>query len=219
MKKVIALFGVMLFSVPAFALNAVAQGSEDCDIRRNIFEEDVKKMHNQPAGIIQYVLVNMADPMGGLSDEQVQADAVCYATFRVQGMALVDFVRVHADVFRQRVSQEERSSKGLDFLRAKALGFAQRVERLSEQVSLDNIVTYDQSDWVVQHILANLADPMKQLTDQEAAPKAVVYKQLKVGKQPLMKFVREQAESFASFASNVAEDLTTFADRVENLSK
>lgn len=217
MKKVVALLGVMLFSVAAFALNAVAQGGEGCEERRAAFEKDLKTMRYQPAGIIHYVLVEMADPMGALSDEKAQADAVCYATFHVQGVTLVDYIRANADAFRQRVSAEERGAKGLDQLKSQALGFANRVERLAEQVAINNVAAYDNEDWVVQHVLSNLADPMRQLSDEEAAPKAHVYKQLKVGQRPLMSFVRQQATRFEPL--NVAKDLAAFADRVDRLAK
>ena len=210
------MLAVLFVSAPVFALNAVTQDDKSCNAQRAAFEEDVKTMCNQPAGIIQYVLINMADPMGGLSDEQVQDDAICYATFHVNGMYLVDFVRANADVFRQQVGEEERSGKGLDYLRDKALNFANRVEKISKQNALDNIASHDNDSWLVQYVLENLADPMTQLTDEKATPKAKVYKQLKVRAQPLLEFVRQQSRNSST---NVAEDLNTFAIRVESLSK
>ncbi len=217
MKKLLLMLGVMVFSASAFALNAQAPAN-DCSARKASFEKQVASQQ-KTSFIVQYILTNMADLMANQPDERAQEDAVCYATYRVGGMSLVDFVRANADIFRQVNPQAELAPEVYNELQRELMQFADRVEKLAEQAALDDVVARDNEDWIVQHVLSNLADPMAMLSDEKAAPKARVYKELQVRKQPLVEFAREQAARFSPYAASVAEDLTNFANRVERLAK
>ena len=219
MKKIgVVLSLLVALSASAFALNVEASGVEDCNGKKAAFEQQVNSL-DKDSFIVQYILINLADPVEQLTDEQMAPLAQCYNTYRVKGTPMVDFVRAHSDIFRQQAQQGEKSAQVFDKLQTELLGFTHRVEKLAEQATLDEIVSYDNDDWVVQHILSNLADPMSKMTDEQATPKARVYKQLKVKSQPLMKFVREEAYRFGSYADNVEDALNDFANRVEVLTK
>lgn len=219
MKKIgVVLSLLVALSASAFALNAGAMAGEDCNEKRAAFEQQVNSV-DKDSFIVQYILINLADTMEGQKDEQAAPLAQCYNTYRVKGTPMVDFVRANADIFRQKAREEEKAAPAFDKLQKQLLGFANRVERLAEQATLNEIAAHDNDDWLVQHVLGNLADPMRNMSDEQAAPKAVVYKQLTVRHQPLVSFARQQANRFAQFANNVAEDLTTFANRVETLAK
>ncbi len=218
MKKVLTWLGMMLFSACAFALNAQAPAGEDCHAQRAAFEQHVNSQSNN-SFIVQYILINLADPAEELTDEQVTPLAQCYIRYQVKGTSMVDFVRANATIFRQKAKPEEQNAAVFDDLEMELLRFANRVERLGEQAELDRIAAGDNDDHVVQHILNNLADPMAQMTDEQAAPKAKVYKQLKVNRQPLVEFALQQASRFGNFAPNVEEDLNSFANRVNKLAQ
>ena len=218
MKKILVMLSVVLFSVPAFALNAGTSAGKDCNAEKAAFEQHVNSL-SKDSFIVQYILINLADPVKEqkLTDAQFFPLAQCYNTYRVRGVPMVDFVQANADIFRQNARPKEERSQVYDELRAELLDFANRVERLSEQAALDDVASHGNDDWVVEHILGNLADPMSKMTDEQAAPKASVYKQLKVKDQSLVEFSFEQAQRFKGLADNVEKDLTSFAKRVESL--
>ena len=221
MKRVLVMLGVMLFSASAFALNAQAPASEDCNGKKAAFEQHVNSQ-KQDSFIVQYILINLADPVlkeHRYTEEQFVPLAQCYNTYKVKGTPLVDFVRANADIFRQKAPESVQAVPVYDDLQSELLTFANLVEKQALQAALNEIAARDNDDWVVQHILSNLADPMASMSDEQAAPKAAVYKQLKVKRQPLVEYSLQQAGRFAQYANNVADDLTTFASRVTALAK
>ncbi len=205
MKKVIALFGVMLFSASAFALNAVAQGDEDCASQKEAFEQYAAEQ--KVSFVEQNILINMADPMVGMSDEEALPLAACYATFEVKGVPFVKFVRANANIFPGDISGKEA---------AELRNFADRVERLSAQAKINNIAAQGNVSHTVQFILINFADPMAKMEDAQAAPLAKAYKGCQVNGQPMMEFVRVHA---SEFLGNVPQELDAFVERVNKLAK
>ena len=153
MKKVLMLLGVVLFSASAFALNAEVTGNETCAEMKAAFEKHVDSLEKE-SFIAQYIVINLADSFQQLTDEQATPLAQCYATYRVKKDTLmVDFVRTHADIFRQKALEavEEDFKKGniddneryirlksilnasvYDELKEEMLGFADRVTNLSK---------------------------------------------------------------------------------------
>ena len=221
MKKVLMLLGVVLFPAFAFALNAEAQDEKECEGNRAKFERQVNSQ-DKTSFIMQYILINLADDAvksNKYTEEQFVPLAQCYETYTVKGTPLVDFVRANADVFRPAESDPASELDVYDELQSELLTFANRVEKVSKQAALNKVIAHDNDDWVVQHILGNLADPMRNMSDAQAAPKAVVYKQLKVNSLPLVEYSRQQSERFARISPSVTNDLNDFADRVERLAK
>ena len=206
MKKVTALLGVVLFSASAFALNAEAvAGNKTCDAQKAAFEKYAAEQ--KVSFIEQSILINMADPMEQMSDEQAQPLAACYATFFVKGTPFVNFVRANAGIFPGDISGKEEAE-----LRA----FADRVERLSEKAEFERVVAMNNDSFVIQHILSNMADPMKKMNDEQARTKAKAYAQYTVRGQSLVDFVLDHK---TDFTMDVEIDLEHFVDRVVTLSK
>ncbi|MBP5404280.1 MAG: hypothetical protein J6Y17_04235 [Elusimicrobiaceae bacterium] len=205
MKKVIALFGVMLFSASAFALNAVAQGDEDCASRKEAFEQYAAEQ--KVSFIEQNILMNMADPMVGMSDEQALPLAACYATFEVKGVPFVKFVRANAGIFPGDINGKEKTE---------LLNFADRVERLSEQANINRVADGNNSSFIMQYILLNFADKIADLEDAQAEPLAKVYKACNVNGKPMLQYVKEHSNEFYS---GVKAEFDTFVNRVEQLTK
>lgn len=219
MKKVIALFGVMVFSASAFALNAVSSAEKDggkreaafeeykdCAKKKVAFEEYVAGQTNQ-SFIAQNILINMADPMETMTDEEAKPLAACYAKFHVKGKRFVEFVRANAGIFPGDVSGKEEAE-----LRA----FADRVERLSIQAEMDRMVSQGNQSHTLQYILYNFVDPMVNMSDEEATSLAKAYKACKVGNVPLLQFIREHS---GYLDGNVGDDYDKFVDRVSRLAK
>ncbi len=200
MKKVLMLFGVVLFPAFAFALNAEAPSVADCQSQKKAFEEHAAGLRSD--FVAQYILINMSDPMEQMSDEEALPVAACYANFTVQGRKLTSFVRAHS-FFPGDIQGREK---------AKLETFATRVDRLSVQARLNKLS--GNMSHVMQYVLINLADPMVKMSDAEAAPLAKAYQGCYVNGQPLMKFVRVHA---SEFPVTVAEELDTFVARVNEL--
>ncbi len=225
MKKVLLMLGVMLFSASAFAMNQEAMDDKTCAEQRASFEEIVNSL-NQDSFIAQYIVTNLADTFRELPDEQAMPLAQCYDTYRVKGEAMTQFVRTHSDIFRQKALESNKGdeakqaviseAKVYDELQTEMLDFAHRVEFLSEQAKLDHIVALGQESYVVQYILSNMVDPMKKMTDQQAAPKAKAYAALKVNGLALTEFVRAHSNDYSMY---VEIEMENFADRVEKLAK
>lgn len=221
MRKVLMLLGVVLFPAFAFALNAEAQDGKDCEGNKAKFERQVNSQ-TKTSFIMQYILINLADgavKSNEYTEEQFVPLAQCYETYTVKGTPLVDFVRANADVFRPAESDPASALPVYDELQNELLEFANRVEKVSKQAALNKVIAHDNDDWVVQHILGNLADPMRNMTDAQAEPKAIIYNQLKVKSLSLVGYSRQQAGRFAHISPSVTNDLNEFADRVEKLAK
>ncbi|MBO5911337.1 MAG: hypothetical protein J6Q05_04000 [Elusimicrobiaceae bacterium] len=206
MKKVIALLGVVLFSASAFALNAVAPADQACEGKKAAFEKKVASQDND-VFIVENILINMADPMAKQSDEQALEQAICYGTFQVKGQSLVAFVRANAEIFPGDIS-------GIEAARLRT--FADRVERLGVQAQLNKVVAQGNLSYTIQYILGNFADPMANMSDEEAKPLAKIYQGCKVNGQPMVEFTRVHA---SEFGENVSQDLDAFVERVEKLAK
>lgn len=217
MKKVLVMVGVMLFSASAFALNAEAQADKTCAEQKAKLEQ-LFDSQSQDSHIVQYILINLADPLEYQkpTDEEFTPLAQCYMQVRVKGQPLVDFVRANADIFRQKSPLEHRSLKVFDEMQAELNEFADRVERVAEQAELNRVIALGNESYVVQHVLSNLIDPMKKMTDEQAAPKAKVYALLKVNGISLAEFVRNHANDYTM---DVEIDMDHFADRIERLAK
>lgn len=206
MKKVIALLGVVMFSASAFALNAQAPaGNKTCDAQKAAFEKYAAEQ--KTSFVEQYILINLSDPMEQMTDEQAQPLAACYATFRVKGAAFLKFVRDNAEIFPGDIQKREAN---------KLYAFADRVERLSEKAEFDRVVAMGNDSFVIQHILSNMADPMKNMNDEQARAKAQAYASYAVRGQSLVDFVIDHKNDYTM---DVEIDLENFADRVERLSK
>ena len=205
MKKVLVMLGVMLFSASAFALNVEAPADKDCAKQKAEFEASAAGQRVD--FVVQHILINMADPLENMTDEQAQPLAVCYATFRVKGEALSSFVRDNAGIFPGDVSGKEK---------AKLLAFAGRVDRLSVQDGLDKAAAQGNTSHIMQYVLSNLADPMAKMTDAQAAPLAKAYKGVKVNGQPMAEFVRVHA---SELPGTVVTELDTFVERVNKLAQ
>ena len=206
MKKIIALFGVVLFSASAFALNAVAPYEKDCAGQKADFEKNVASQANI-SFIAQNILINLADPMETQSDEEALHQAACYDTFQVKGQSLVAFVRENADIFPGDISGTEA---------AKLRNFADRVQKLSVQAQLNKVAASGNTSHTLQFILINLADPMANMSDVQAAPYAKAYKGCNVNGQPMIEFVRVHA---SEFPGTVGPELDAFVERVNKLAK
>lgn len=217
MKKVLMMLGVMLFTTAVFAQNAAALSDEECQHQKDQFEQMVEESNNE-SFLVQNILINWADPMASMADAQAQPLAVCYAKFKVKGVALTQYVRAHADIFRPANENlyEEKVKATYDKLQRELLQFADRVDLLSEQAELDRVIAQGSDSFVLQHILSNMADPMKKMSDEQARPKAKTYAALKVKSMPLVEFVRFHSGDYTMDAEIYMEH---FADRVERLSK
>ena len=55
---------------------------------------------------VEFILINFADPMAKLSDEEAAPLAQAYQGCRVNGRPMTEFVRVHASEFAGNVSQD-----------------------------------------------------------------------------------------------------------------
>ena len=205
MKKVIALLGMVMFCSSAFALNTEAMLGESCADQKVAFEKYAADQRND--FVAQHILINMADPMENMTDEQALPLAACYATFKVKGMAFTSFVRAHAGVFPGDITGKEE---------AELRNFADRVQRLSVQAKLNKIVAQGNTSHTIQFILINFADPMVQMSDAQAAPLAKAYQGVKVNGQPMMEFVRVHA---SEFLGTVPQELDAFVNRVNQLAK
>ena len=203
MKKVLALLSLVLVSASAFALNVEAPADEKCP-GKAYFEQNVATLDNV-SFIAQNILINLADPMAKMTDEQALPLAQCYATYQVKGQGHVEFVRANADIFPGDVSKKEATN-----LRT----FAGRVEALSQKASFDEMATQDNNYFIAQNILINLADPFAKLSDSEAAPVAKVYAGFKVKGEAMPKFAAKMARQYPEL-----EELGDFAGRVEFLAK
>lgn len=201
MKKVLLMLGVMLFSASAFAMNQEAMDGKTCAEKKAAFEKYAAEQRSD--FVAQNILINMADPMLKMDDEQAQPLAACYATYKVKGQNFTTFVRNNANIGLQKEEDE-------------LLAFADRVEFLSEKAELDRVVAQGNESFIVQHILGNMMDPMKKMTDAQAAPKAKAYAALKVNGLPLTEFVRAHSNDYNMY---VEIEMENFADRVERLAK
>ncbi|MBQ8032561.1 MAG: hypothetical protein IJ266_01185 [Elusimicrobiaceae bacterium] len=205
MKKVLVMLGVMLFSASAFAMNQEAMNGKTCEEEKAAFE---KYATNQRTDfVVQNILINMADPMIHMTDEQAQPLATCYATYKVKGRDFTAFVRDNAGIFPGDIKGKEK---------AELLAFADRVDFLSEKAELDRVVAQGNESFIVQHILGNMIDPMEKMTDAQAAPKAKVYAALKVKGMALTEFVRAHSNDYTM---DVEIEMESFANRVERLAK
>ena len=206
MKKVLVLLGVMLFSASAFALNAEVTMDKNCASQKAEFEQYVASQKNT-SFIVQNILINLSDPMETMSDDEAMPKALCYATYQVKGRPLVAFVRANAEIFPGDISKKEAK---------KLYNFADRVEILNEKAEFDRVVAMGKDSYVVQHILGNMADPMKQMSDEQARPKAKAYAAFKVNGKSFVEFVRDHSNDYTM---DVEIDMEVFADRVERLAK
>ncbi|MBP5404279.1 MAG: hypothetical protein J6Y17_04230 [Elusimicrobiaceae bacterium] len=183
MKKVLALFGVMLFCANVFALNAVALSGEGCQDQKDRFERLVDGL-DKDSFIVQNILTDLVYPMAGMTDEQAQPLAVCYTSFKVKGVALVEFVRKNADISIGDVIGKEK---------ANLLAFAARVEQLSEKAAFDQVVVKNNDLAIVDYVFENMINPMEQMSEQQAAGKVAIYKTYQVKGRPLSEFLHEQS--------------------------
>ncbi len=204
MKKVILLLGVVLFSASAFALNTEAPAGKDCAGQKAEFEKYAMNQRND--FVAQHIIINMADPMEQMTDEQAMPIAACYATFRVKGTPLTTFVRRHA-VFPGDITGKEKAEMNR---------FADRVDRLGTQAQLNKVAEKGNVSHIMQYIVSNFADPLAQMSDTEAAPLAKAYKACTVNGQPMVEFVRVHA---SEFYGPVQEDMDAFVQRVTQLAK
>ena len=205
MKKVLLMLGVMLFSASAFAMNQEAMDDKTCAEKKAAFEENVAGQRTD--FVVQYILINMADPMKNMTDEQAQPLAVCYATYEVKGEKFTKFVRDNANIFPGDITRKEE---------AKLLDFAERVELLSEKEEFARVVRVGNETNIMEYIWEKMISPLKEMSDAQAAPKAKVYATLKVNGLPLTDYVRAHSRSYDMYAETVVE---AFVDRVEKLSK
>lgn len=206
MKKIgVVLSLLVAMSASAFALNMEAPSNKDCASQRAEFEKYA--INQRTDFVVQNILLNMADPMLQMSDEEAQPLAVCYATYKIRGTSFTNFVRNNAGIFPGDITGKEK---------AELLAFADRVEFLSEKADLDRVLALNNDSFTVQHILSNMADPMEKMTDEQARPKAKAYAALKVHGMSLVEFVRRHANDYTM---NVENDMDNFANRVERLSK
>ncbi len=205
MKKVLALLGVVMFSASAFALNVEAPSGKDCAGEKAAFEKYAVDQRNEV--VAQHIIINMADPMENMTDEQALPIAACYATFKVKGTAFTNFVRAHAGIFPGDITGKEE---------AEMRAFAARVDRLSAQDKVNKIAQAGNVSHTIEYILINFADPMAKMSDVEAVPLAKAYAGVKVNGQPMVEFVRVHA---SEFAGNVPYELDTFVERVNKLAK
>ena len=204
MKKVLVMLSMVLFCTCAFALNAPAKDA--CATQKADFEKNVASQTDE-SFIAQNILINMADPMQNMPDEQALPVAACYATFMVKGVPLTQFVRAHADIFPGDISGKEA---------AEMRAFAARVEKLGTQAQLNQMAAQGNTSHLVQFILINLADPMATMSDEEAAPLARAYQDCTVNGRPMLEFVRVHA---SEFAGNVPQELDAFVERVNQLAQ
>ena len=204
MKNLFAMLAMVLFGTCAFALNAPEKDA--CAAQRADFEKNVAGQAND-SFIAQNILINMADSLENMTDEQAFEQAACYATFRVKGTPLTQFVRAHADIFPGDISGKEA---------AKLRAFAARVEKLGTQAQLNQVAAQGNTSHLVQFILINLADPMATMSDEEAAPLARAYQGCTVNGRPMLEFVRVHA---SEFAGNVPQELDAFVERVNRLAQ
>lgn len=205
MKKVLALLGVVMFSASAFALNTEAPAVKDCAGQKAAFEKYAVDQRND--FVAQHILINMADPMENMTDEQALPIAACYATFKVKGTPFTNFVRAHAGVFPGDITGKEKAEMN---------AFADRVERLSAQAKVNKMAQAGNVSHTIEYILINFADPMAKMSDVEAAPLAKAYAGVKVNGQPMLEFVRVHA---SEFPGTVGPELDAFVERVNKLDK
>lgn len=206
MKKLIALLSVVVFVSPVFALNATNFDEKKCAEEKSYFRSFINRNKGNEAAITQYILMTYAEPMAKLADAEALPLAECYATFNINGQALIDFTRQNAGIFTA-----DQTGKIEDTLRA----FASRVEDLSVNGDWLGVMDSSMTDYeLAEHILTNVADPFAKLSDEEAAPLAESYMSRKVKGQPFIGFVEKQGGRYAEFG-----DLETFAARVRRLAK
>lgn len=225
MKKLFVLFVAALVAAPAFAqvksediqkqveskltkaeFQAISakMASSSEEAQKNLFAafgelerfNQVTKQENAYF-ITQYVLINLADPLAELSDEDALPKALVYARFfRVNGTPLTQFVRAHAGEFRPKEEGELRT-------------FAARVDVLNETADVNKVFKNNKNAYfTAQYILFNIVDSSEKVSDADFAYKAVYYKEMKVGATPLLKFMANYAdmlgfESFDAFISRV----------------
>ena len=229
MKKIIALAGVVLFSASAFALNAVAPAEKDCEAGKAAFEQRVNSL-SKDSFIVQYILINLADPVIDWTDEQLAPLAQCYYTYRVKGTPMTQFVRARADIFRQNVLGEMRKvgsgieqqvleedissvKEAYDKLQAELLEFASRVEKLGKKAEFEELAARGSDRDIMEYVFENMVNPLSQLPQTQAKAKAKEYRGYKVKGKPLSEFVREQAQFFDM---NAEIKLEVFADQVDS---
>lgn len=205
MKKVLLMLGVMLFSASAFAMNQEAMEGKTCAEQKAAFEKYAAGQRTD--FVVQNILINMADPMIKMDDEQAQPLAACYATYRVKGRNFTTFVRDNAGIFPGDITGKEK---------AELLAFADRVEFLSEKAELDRVVRVGNETNIMDYIWEKMISPLKEMSDAQAAPKARAYAALKVNGLPLTEFVRAHSNDYDMY---VEIELENFADRVERLAK
>lgn len=200
MKKILAMLGVMLFSVSVFALNTEAPADEICP-GKAAFEQKVSEGDND--FIAKYILVNLADPFARLTDTQALAQAQCYAQYHVKGETLVNFVRLHAGQFLKQDRQ-------------KLLTFAARVEGLDSKAGLEKLGPQEDDTSIIEYIYSNMLVPFEKLSDTDAAVVAKIYAATQVKGEPFVEYVETQAKYFTM---DVEIKFESFAWRIEKLSK
>ncbi len=200
MKKLLAVLGVVLFSVSAFALNTETPEDKNCP-GKAAFERISTQDNNY--FIAQYILINLADPMAKLSDAQALPQAKCYAGYTVKGKRLVDFVRIHAVEFRNKEQKE-------------LVTFATRVEALSHKADLEALSAREGEYEIMNYVFSNMLNSFAKLSDDEAAPVAKIYSSIRIKGKPFTEFVEQEAQFYTM---DVEIKLDSFAWRVEELSK
>ena len=201
-KKVIALLGMVMFCSSAFALNTEAMLGESCADQKVAFEKYAADQRND--FVAQHILINMADPMENMTDEQALPLAACYATFKVKGLAFVDFVRTITDIFPGDISGKEA---------AKLSDFADRVVRLSKKAAFDNMVAQSSSAGdIMKYVWKEMVWPLDHMNEQEAATHLAIYKTFKVEGRPLSEFIRERS---MFYDMNAEIKLEKFADTID----
>lgn len=198
MKKLIAVFGVLLFSASAFALNAEAQADEKCP-----GAAEFAKVAQQPNNyfIAQHILINLADPLETMDAKEAQEVVQCYASpeYNVKGQPLAAFVARESRNFRETEANQ-------------LLAFATRLT----DARLAWINSRGTTDNVMEFILLNLADPMKDLSDAQAAPLAKVYSQVRVRNTSLVEFVNANS---GGYPQSTSLEFDAFTNRIERLAK
>ncbi len=201
MKKLLAVLGVLMFSASVFALNTDVPTDEVCPGKAE-FEQKVATQQNNYF-VAQYILINLADPFVRLTDTQALAKAQCYATYRVKGKSLVDFVRFHAEEFQKKEKQE-------------LLTFAARVEGLASKAGLEKLAAQSYDAAIMEYIYSNMLVPFEKLSDTDAATVAKIYAAIQIQGKPFVEYVETQA---MYFTMDVEAKFDSFAWRVEKLSQ
>ncbi|MBQ8032389.1 MAG: hypothetical protein IJ266_00285 [Elusimicrobiaceae bacterium] len=200
MKKLLMMLGVMLFSASVFALNAADTNKFH---GKATFEKTQQEQEDR--FVIKNIMLQLADPLATMTDEQAQPLAVCYVSYQIKGKSLASYVRMHAEQFDAKGAHKEA---------AKMRDFAARIEVLSEKVDFDKMSQQDSDYFIAQNILINYADPFLHLSDADAAAKAKYYAHFEVKGQSLETFVREIAVENPEF-----DLLNGFVNRINRLTK